>query len=49
MISLLVGIDVAKDKEWDACIRAFAVRQTGRNTAQGHPQAGCLLTQALTR
>ncbi len=32
---VVVGIDVAKDK-MDACIRAFALRQTCPNTAQGH-------------
>jgi transposase len=32
---VVVGIDVAKDKV-DACIRAFGLRQTCPNTAQGH-------------
>ena len=32
---VVAGIDVAKDK-MDACIRAFALRQTCPNTAQGH-------------
>ena len=32
---IVVGIDVAKDKV-DACIRAFALRQTCPSTAQGH-------------
>jgi transposase len=32
---VVVGIDVAKDKV-DACIRAFALRQTCPSTAQGH-------------
>ena len=32
---VVVGLDVAKDKV-DACIRAFALRQTCPNTTQGH-------------
>jgi transposase len=32
---VVVGIDIAKDKV-DACIRAFALRQTYPNTPQGH-------------